>query len=116
MTPERNSPQVSLEQLLRLKRAERPAPEFWHQFERELRVKQLAAIVEPRPWWAPFIRISTKVARYQLPVGATAILALTFLTVQEYQQPQYLGLAIFAEFNCHQNRYDAWSGCRGHFA
>ena len=32
MTPERNSPQVSLEQLLRLKRAERPAPEFWHQF------------------------------------------------------------------------------------
>jgi len=90
MTPERNSPQVSLEQLLRLKRAERPAPEFWHQFERELRVKQLAAIVEPRPWWAPFIRISTKVARYQLPVGATAILALTFLTVQEYQQPYTL--------------------------
>jgi hypothetical protein len=90
MTPDRNTSQVTLEQLLRLKRAERPAPEFWHQFEREMRVKQLAAIVEPRPWWAPFIRIGTKVARYQLPVGATAILALTFLTVQEYQQPSAL--------------------------
>lgn len=81
-------PQVSLEQLLRVKRAERPAPEFWQQFERELRVKQLAAIVEPRPWWAPFIRLSTRVARYQLPVGATAILALTFLTVREYRLPE----------------------------
>ena len=36
---------VSLEDLLRLKRAERPAPEFWVQFERELRAKQLAALV-----------------------------------------------------------------------
>ena len=50
-------------------------------------VKQLAAIVEPRPWWAPFIRISTRLARYQLPVGATAILALTFITVREYRLP-----------------------------
>lgn len=81
------SPQVSLEDLLRLKRAEQPAPDFWNRFDREMRVKQLAAIVEPRPWWAPFIRISTRMARYQLPVGATAILAMTFLTVREYRLP-----------------------------
>ena len=76
---------VTLEDLLRLKRAEQPPDEFWAQFERGLRTKQLAAIVEPRPWWAPFIRIGTRISRYQLPVGATAILAITFLTVQEYR-------------------------------
>jgi hypothetical protein len=76
---------VTLEDLLRLKRAEQPPAEFWDQFERGLRSKQLAAIVEPRPWWAPFIRVGTRLSRYQLPVGATAILAITFLTVREYR-------------------------------
>ncbi len=76
---------VSLEDLLRLKRSERPPAEFWEQFERGLRTKQLAAIVEPRPWWAPFIRVGARVSRYQLPVGATAILAITFLTLREYR-------------------------------
>lgn len=75
---------VTLEELLRLKRAEQPPAEFWVQFERGMRAKQLAAIVEPRPWWAPFIRIGARISRYQLPVGATAILAITFLTVWEY--------------------------------
>src|ERR1019366_2351548 len=75
---------VTLEDLLRLKRAERPAPEFWVEFEQGLRAKQLAAIVEPRPWWAPFIRVGARLSRYQLPVGATAILAVTLLTIREY--------------------------------
>jgi len=75
---------VTLEQLLRVKRAEKPSPEFWAQFERQLRVKQLAAIVEPRPWWAPFIRVGSRLARYQMPVGATAVVALTLLTVRQY--------------------------------
>ena len=87
MKPESTRPQVTLEQLLRVKRAERPQPEFWQQFERAMRVKQLAAIVEPRPWWAAFIRVGARVARYQVPVGATAIFALTLLTVREYQAP-----------------------------
>lgn len=76
---------VTVEDLLKVKRAERPAVEFWAEFERELRVKQLAAIVEPRPWWAPFIRVGARVSRYQLPLGAAAILALTFVTVGEYR-------------------------------
>lgn len=77
--------QVTLEDLLRVKRAERPPAEFWGDFERGMRTKQLAAIVEPRPWWAPLIRVGAKVARYQLPVGAAAILAITFITLREYR-------------------------------
>jgi len=84
MKPDNDQPKVTLEQLLRVKRAEKPSPEFWAQFDRELRVKQLAAIVEPRPWWAPFIRVGSRLARYQMPVGAAAVVALTLLTVRQY--------------------------------
>ncbi len=84
MRQDPNRPQISLEQLFSVKRAERPQPAFWQQFEREMRIKQLAAIVEPRPWWAPFIRIGSRIAKYQVPVGAAAILTLTLMTVREY--------------------------------
>jgi len=84
MKPDNDQPKVTLEQLLRVKRAEKPSPEFWAQFERQLRVKQLAAIVEPRPWWAPFIRVGSRLARYQMPVGAAAVVVLTLLAVRQY--------------------------------
>lgn len=77
---------VSLEDLLRLKRAERPSAEFWPQFERELRAKQLSALVVRRPWWRTLpSRVLGGFSRYHLPIGATAVLALTFLSVREYQ-------------------------------
>lgn len=79
---------VTLEDLLRLKRAEQPPAEFWGQFEQELRAKQLAAIVEPRPWWAPFIRLGARMSHLQLPVGAAAILVVSFVTVREYRAPE----------------------------
>ncbi len=77
---------VNLEDLLRLKRAERPTAEFWPQFERELRAKQLSALVVRRPWWRTLpSRALVGFSRYHLPIGATAVLALTFLSVREYQ-------------------------------
>jgi hypothetical protein len=75
---------VTLEDLLRLKRAEQPTAEFWNEFDRQLRSKQLAAIIEPRPWWAPLIRVGARFTHLQLPVGAAAILAVTFVTVRQY--------------------------------
>lgn len=71
---------------MRVKRAERPPQEFWSEWERELHVKQLAAIVEERPWWQ--VRVPALVrtmARWQLPVGAAAVMALTWITVREYR-------------------------------
>ena len=70
---------VTLEDLLHLKRAERPSAEFWEQFDRKLHAKQLAALVEKKPRWAfafgPLMRISS--------LGALAALALAF-ALQEY--------------------------------
>jgi len=86
MKSDREKTTVTLEDLLRLKRAERPAPGFWQEFDRELRAKQLAALVVERPWWRTFpARAIAGVARYHLPMGASAILALTFLSVREYR-------------------------------
>lgn len=84
MPPDRKSP-VTLEDLLRLKRAERPSPEFWVQFERELRAKQLAAIVAKRPWWASYARVFGGLARHPVPIGATVALALSFAGYHGYQ-------------------------------
>ena len=76
-------PPVTLEDLLRFKRSEQPRPEFWSEFERELRAKQLAAIVEPRRWWTPLIRVGAQVGRMQLPVGAAAILAVSLISIRD---------------------------------
>ena len=73
---------VTIENLLRLKRAERPSPEFWSSFERELRQKQLTALLEKRPWWESVPRYFAR--RAYLPLGATAIIAFSLVSVRYY--------------------------------
>ncbi|HVT72106.1 MAG TPA: hypothetical protein VHD61_03145 [Lacunisphaera sp.] len=79
-------PKVALEDLLRLKRAERPAPEFWATFESEIRQKQLAALLEKRSWWQGLSQVLVRHA--YLPVGATAVLAFTLVSVKYYVPSQ----------------------------
>lgn len=76
---------VSVEDLLRLKRAERPAESFWADFDRQLRAKQLAALVEKRPWWHAFTVGSWAVAfrRHPLPLGAGVALVAGFFVMRE---------------------------------
>jgi hypothetical protein len=69
---------ITIEDLIRLKKAERPPAEFWARFESEIRAKQLSAIVSRRPWWDGISRAFAVVNRHQLPFGAAAALALTF--------------------------------------
>ena len=75
---------VTLEDLLRLKRAERPPPEFWTQFERDLRQKQLAALVVRKSWWLELSAAYSRFGRMRVPVGAAAVLALSLFTVRYY--------------------------------
>jgi hypothetical protein len=72
--------------LLRLKRAERPPPEFWGEFERELRQKQLAALVEKKSWWHEFAAVYSRFGGLRVSVGATAVLAVTMLSVHYYSR------------------------------
>jgi hypothetical protein len=86
MLPSDQRPKITVEDLLRLKRAERPAPEFWANFECELRQKQLTALLEKRPWWQELPQLFAR--RAYLPVGATAILAFTLVSVRYYTPAQ----------------------------
>ncbi|HVS51898.1 MAG TPA: hypothetical protein VHD62_06035 [Opitutaceae bacterium] len=78
---------ITLEDILRLKRAERPPAAFWDQFDRDLRARQLTALLEKRPWWrsAAVSQAWSLWSRYHLPLGATAIFALTFVAMREYR-------------------------------
>lgn len=87
MNEPRPQSKVTLEELLRLKRAERPPVQFWHQFEQDLRTRQLAAAVEKKRWWFALPRVFSGSARLHLPLGATAVLALTFVIVRDDRQP-----------------------------
>ena len=78
---------IAVEDLLRLKRAERPPAEFWARFESEIRAKQLAAIVVRRPWWDGVPRIFAIASRKHLPLGAAAALALTWVGVHYAEGP-----------------------------
>jgi hypothetical protein len=87
MNHDPSRPKITVEDLLRVKRAERPPVEFWARFEQELRAKQLAAIVDKRPWWHALSRTLAGTARFHLPLGATAVLALSVFVVREYRRP-----------------------------
>jgi hypothetical protein len=69
-----NSPKepVTLEQLLRLKRAERPEAEFWTDWEQELRRRQLASLVKTRSWHERLFDSGFRRLRRIAPVGAAA--------------------------------------------
>lgn len=81
-------PKVTIEALIQLKRCERPAPEFWDRFDQELRAKQLAAIVEKRPWWFAFRLPSAgkQVSRWAgLFTVSAALCAVGLIAIREYQ-------------------------------
>ena len=75
---------VTVEDLLHMKRTERPPPEFWAGFERELRQKQLAALVERRSWWHGPAATLNRFGWLRLPVGAMAVLAVTLVSIRHY--------------------------------
>lgn len=72
---------VTVEDLLRLKRAERPPEAFWADFDRGLREKQLAALLPRRPWWQRWTERGFWPAwgRLALPVGAAGLITGLFL-------------------------------------
>ena len=95
MKPETDRP-ITIEDLLRLKRAEVPPTEFWSTFDRELRAKQLAALLPKRRWWQTMARAlwSLPRSRYRVPLGASAVLAITFFSVRESDVPSAVEVAV----------------------
>jgi hypothetical protein len=78
---------ITVEDLFALKRAERPAPEFWAHFESDMRAKQLAAIVGRRSFSDVFSSLFAVIYRRHLPLGAAAAVALTWTGVHYMRLP-----------------------------
>jgi len=81
--------QVSLDDLFALKRAERPDDDFWQGFQREFHERQRAEAIEPKRWWFVLPKVFATLSRHQMPIGATAVLAVTFLSFRDYQEPGF---------------------------
>ena len=65
--------EVKVEDLLRLKRAERPSEVFWNTFDRELHQRMLQTLVKKDPWYAQVLRgVSGRIAQ-TAAVGAAAV-------------------------------------------
>ena len=93
--PPEPSVRPSLETLLRLKRSERPDADFWNEFDRGMKQKQLAAIVEPKPWWLEgslLVRKFVPLAGAGL-AGAAALFAVVALRTEMASGPSPRSLA-----------------------
>ena len=65
--------EVKVEDLLRLKRAERPSEVFWNTFDRELHQRMLQTLVKKDPWHVQVLRgVSGRIAQ-TAAVGAAAV-------------------------------------------
>lgn len=69
---------LNVAKLLQLKRLEKPASDFWAEFDRELQQKQLQALVKPSRWGR--VRLALASSRHSLAslaaVGAFAVAAI----------------------------------------
>ena len=69
--------EVKVEDLLRLKRAERPSEVFWDTFDRELHQRMLQTLVKKDPWYVQVLRsVSGRIAQTAAVGAAAAFLAL----------------------------------------
>ena len=69
--------EVKVEDLLRLKRAERPSEVFWNTFDRQLHQRMLQSLVKKDPWHVQMLRfISGRIAQATAVGAAAAFLAL----------------------------------------
>lgn len=74
----------SLEQLLHVKRAERPSPSFWTGFDQEFRRRQLVALVSKQPWHVRLGKITLVGLRKTAPAAAVVVaVALGFSVYNE---------------------------------
>jgi hypothetical protein len=72
--------EIKVEDLLRLKRAERPDANFWNTFDRELHQRMLQTLVKKDPWYVQVLRaVSGRIAQTTAIGAAAACLALVLV-------------------------------------
>ena len=84
--PEERPAEINLEDLLRLKRSERPSEEFWNDFDRDLHQRMLQTLVKKDPWYLQLMRgFSGRIGQSIAVAAAAAVVAM--LVVRPAFQP-----------------------------
>lgn len=84
--PEEHPAEIHLEDLLRLKRSERPSEQFWQGFDRELHQRMLQTLVKKDPWYLQLLRgLSSRIVRRIAVSAAAAVIAM--MVVRPTLQP-----------------------------
>jgi hypothetical protein len=72
--------EVKVEDLLRMKRAERPDDAFWNSFDRELHQRMLQTLVKKDPWYSQLFRAASgRIAQTAAVGAAAAVLAMVMV-------------------------------------
>lgn len=88
----------TLEDLLKLKRHEKPSTEFWKRFDRELREKTLKAVVDQQRWnISEVIRSARRIITPAFPAAAAALVAIAFLVPSDNFQPGFASIQDLSE-------------------
>jgi hypothetical protein len=75
--PKERQAEISVEDLLRLKRSERPSGQFWNEFDRELHQRMLQTLVKKDPWYLQVMRgFSGRILQSTAIAAAAAVIAL----------------------------------------
>ena len=76
-TPKDRQTEVKVEDILRLKRSERPDDAFWGKFDRELHQRMLQTLVKKDPWFTQLIRgLSGRFAQSSAIAAAAVLVAM----------------------------------------
>jgi hypothetical protein len=108
---------ISLEELLRFKKAERPDQDFWKDFDSELHQRMMQTLVKKDSWYIQVMRgLSGKLAQTAAITAAAAFLALMVIrpafvasTSSEQSQPSLANAAIEkpVELEVDDNEFDS---------
>jgi hypothetical protein len=72
--------EVKVEDLLRMKRSERPDDAFWNSFDRELHQRMLQTLVKKDPWYSQLFRAAFgRIAQTAAVGAAAAVLAIVMV-------------------------------------
>lgn len=91
--PKERQADVNLEDLLRLKRSERPSDQFWNEFDRELHQRMLQTLVKKDPWYLQVMRcFSGRLMQSTAVAAAAAVIAM--VVVRPAFQPVMVPISV----------------------
>ncbi len=93
---------ITLEEILKLKRKERPPAEFWEAFDRDLRRRTLQALVNDEPWYGRYLGSALGRILAAIPLSAAVVATLGFII---YQNSVNLAERLPPPTNTHKPQY-----------